>query len=110
MLTLVLVVFALANLGLKLGADVVEQLVQARRAVPSGRDTSHASMRIHGHDCDASAVILLLTVFVAAAVPGIDAIAKIKLDDALRCRVLLVEISAGRATRAELGQRWLRCF
>lgn len=56
MLTLVLVVFALANLGLELGADVVEQLVQAGRAVPSGWDAPHASVRIHGHDCDTSIV------------------------------------------------------
>lgn len=56
MLTLVLVVFALANLGLELGADVIEQLVQAGRAVPSGWDAPHASVRIHGHDCDTSIV------------------------------------------------------
>lgn len=56
MLTLVLVVFALANLGLELGADVIEQLVQAGRAVPSGWDASHASVRIHGHGCDTSIV------------------------------------------------------
>lgn len=56
MLTLVLIVFALANLGLELGADVVEQLVQAGRAVPSRWDAPHASVRIHGHDCDASIV------------------------------------------------------
>lgn len=52
MLTLVLVVFALANLGLELGADVVEQLVQTGRAIRSGRDAAHASVRIHGHGCD----------------------------------------------------------
>lgn len=55
-LNLVLVVFALANLGLELGADVVEQFVQAGRAVPSGWDAPHASVRIHGHDCDTSIV------------------------------------------------------
>lgn len=56
MLTLVLVVFALANLGLELGTNVVEQLVQAGCAVPSRWDASHASVRIHGHGCDTSIV------------------------------------------------------
>lgn len=48
MLTLVLVVFALANLGLELGANLFHQLGEARDP-SSGRDTSHGSMRIHGH-------------------------------------------------------------
>lgn len=48
-LTLVLIVFALPNLSVELGANLVHQLGEARGPISSGRDTSHASMRIHGH-------------------------------------------------------------
>lgn len=51
-LTLVLVVLALANLRLELGANLVEQLIEAYGATSSGRNTSHSSMRVHRHACD----------------------------------------------------------
>lgn len=50
-----LIVLRLAELGLELGADLIQQLVEALRTGDSGRSTSsHAAMRVHGHLCDTS--------------------------------------------------------
>lgn len=39
--------FALTQLGLKLGPDLVEELIETARV--AGRDGTHATVGIHGH-------------------------------------------------------------
>lgn len=47
-----LISLRLPDVGLELGADLVEQLVQTAGAAVGRGDTPHASMaRIHGHGC-----------------------------------------------------------
>lgn len=51
-LTLMFVVFRLSELALEFGANLIQQLVEARRSV-ARRHAPHTAVRIHGHFCDA---------------------------------------------------------